>query len=162
MWYSYLIVVQSHRTHSMDRRLSPQRIQSSQREEGEGSGCANPFLKRRGFQIVKCRCGGRGSHREIPTEEPTFNEAPSKEPQDWSQCDINLFPDFTVQDLTSAKPPSKKEVYLIAIKKRNENTLGVMIDKAEPPDFLAQTHEFHPRLLELTHELGPRREPLHN
>lgn len=46
-----------------------------------------------------------------------------------SGCCNNLFDDFTFEDLTSAKPPDKKGVYVIRVKSKREVPLGDMIEK---------------------------------
>jgi hypothetical protein len=46
-----------------------------------------------------------------------------------AECCSTLFVDFTFQDLTSAKPPNDKGVYVIRVKRRSEVPLTVMIEK---------------------------------
>ncbi|MEM2292997.1 MAG: hypothetical protein QW228_07380 [Candidatus Aenigmatarchaeota archaeon] len=46
-----------------------------------------------------------------------------------SGCCNYLFDDFVFEDLTSAKPPDKKGVYVIRVKSKREVPLGDMIEK---------------------------------
>jgi hypothetical protein len=49
--------------------------------------------------------------------------------EEMAGCCSTLFVDFTFQDLTSAKPPNDKGVYVIRVKRRSEVPLTVMIEK---------------------------------
>jgi hypothetical protein len=45
------------------------------------------------------------------------------------KCCSNLFTDFTFHDLTNAKPPNERGVYVIKVKSRSEVPPRVMIEK---------------------------------
>jgi hypothetical protein len=46
-----------------------------------------------------------------------------------ANCCNNLFDDFTFEDLTSAKPPDVKGIYVVRIKCRSEVPLNDMVEK---------------------------------
>jgi len=48
-----------------------------------------------------------------------------------TECCSNLFAEFTFQDLTNAKPPSEKGVYVIKIKRRGKASPQEMIEKTK-------------------------------
>jgi hypothetical protein len=48
-----------------------------------------------------------------------------------AECCSNLFVDFAFQDLTSAKPPSEKGVYVIKVKRRGKASPQEMIEKTK-------------------------------
>lgn len=46
-----------------------------------------------------------------------------------ANCCNNLFDDFTFENLTSAKPPNERGIYVVRVKSRSEVPLNDMIEK---------------------------------
>jgi len=96
---------------------------------GKGSGCANQFLRNRGFQIAECQCGGLISIEmpEAASELEGFREELSR----GSCCCSDLLVGFTFEDMVEAEPPSEKGVYVVRIRKRSERLPEAMISEAK-------------------------------
>ncbi|NIO38579.1 hypothetical protein GTO27_12915 [Candidatus Bathyarchaeota archaeon] len=96
---------------------------------GKGSGCANQFLRNRGFQIAECQCGGLISIEmpEAASELEGFREELSR----GSCCCSDLLVGFTFEDIVEAEPPSEKGVYVVRIRKRSERLPEAMISEAK-------------------------------
>lgn len=104
-------------------------FESSEFLGGEGPGCANPFLRSRGFEVIDCGCGGVGFREEIPRKKPKYAERSLTRPKGRGECCANLFTEFEFQGLVSADPPSKKGVYVVRIKSKSESTPRMMVEK---------------------------------
>ena len=95
---------------------------------GEGSGCANVFLRSRGFEVVECKCD-RVSIVETPEAIETTESV--KEQKDGDNCCGDLFNEFMFEDLVEAEPPREKGVYVIRIKSRSDILPEAMISEAK-------------------------------
>jgi len=95
---------------------------------GEGSGCANVFLRSRGFEVVECKCDRVSI---VETREAIEARKPIKELKDGDKCCGDLFKEFVFEDLVEAKPPPEKGVYVIRIKNRSDSLPEAMISEAK-------------------------------
>ena len=95
---------------------------------GEGSNCANVFLRSRGFEVVECKCD-----RDFPvkTREATKTTGSVEELKDGDSDCGDLFKEFVFEDLVEAKPPREKGMYVIRIKSRSDILPEAMISEAK-------------------------------
>ena len=96
---------------------------------GKGSGCANQFLRNRGFQIAECQCGGFISI-EMP-ETATEPEGSREGLLRGDSCCSDLLVGFTFEDMVEAKPPREKGVYVVRIKNKSESLPEAMVSEAK-------------------------------
>lgn len=95
---------------------------------GENLGCANEFLRSKGFEVVKCKCD-----RSFPVgTRETIEKTAFTEEHEEGGCNCSeLFREFKFEDLIEAKPPKQKGVYVIRIKNRNDTLPEAMINQAK-------------------------------
>ena len=105
-------------------------LKPSEFSGGEGPGCANHFLRSKGFHIIECKCGGMGFLEKMTKAELVTTESLPEE-QSHKGCCADLFDEYMFQDLVRAEPPREKGVYVIRIKKRSDNLPEAMISEAK-------------------------------
>jgi len=111
--------------YAIGRELEP-----SEFSGGEDPGCANHFLKSKGFHIIDCKCGG-GEYLEKMTKAELVTTINLPEEQSHNGCCATLFGEYEFQDLVRAEPPREKGVYVIRIKNRSDSLPEAMIREAK-------------------------------
>ncbi len=115
-------VISAAARYAIGRELGPHEFYG-----GEGYGCANVFLRSRGFEIVECKC----DKAFLAKTEAIETIGSVDEPKSGDSCCEDLFMEFVFEDLVEAKPPPEKGVYVIRIKNRSDSLPEAMISGAK-------------------------------